>query len=60
MNHGKLNPLPNTWEFPKGLTIINLMNMCLMVNRKENIPPLQYLTNPNVEHINTDPTIYQK
>ena len=33
-HHGKLNPLPSTWEFPKGLTMINLMNMWPMGNRK--------------------------
>ena len=51
LHQGKLNPLPITWEFPKGFTVINLMNMWLMENRKENIPPLQYLTKPRVEQI---------
>ena len=60
LNNGKLNPLPSTWEFPKGLTMINLMNMWIMVNRKENIPPLQYLTNPHVEHIKNGPNNLSK
>ena len=37
-HHGKLNPLPSTWEFPKGLTMINLMNMWLMGKRKRKHP----------------------
>ena len=34
LHHGKLNPLPSTWKFSKGLTMINLINMFLMGNRK--------------------------
>ena len=55
LHHGKLNPLPRTWEFPKGLTMINLMNMWHMGNIKENITPLQYLNNPHVDHIKNGP-----
>ena len=55
LHHGKLNPFPSTKEYQKGLTMINLMNMSLMVNRKENIPPLHYLTKPRVEHIKNGP-----
>ena len=40
--------------------MINLMNMWIMVNRKENIPPLQYLTNPHVEHIKNGPNNLSK
>ena len=59
-HHGKLNPLPSTWEFPKGITMINMMDMWPMVNRKENIPPLHYVNKPHVEHIKMDPKIYHK
>ena len=34
LHHGKLKPLPSTWEFAKGLTMINLVNMWLMGNIK--------------------------
>ena len=58
--HGKLNPLPSTWEFLKGLTMINLMNMWLTKKRKENIPPLQYLTKLHVDHIKNGPNNLSK
>ena len=57
---GKLNPLTRTWEFPKGLTMISFMNMWFMGNGKENIPPLQYLTIPNVEYIKNRPSNLEK
>ena len=40
--------------------MINLMNMWPMVKRKENIPPLQYLTKPHVEHIKNGPNNVSK
>ena len=60
LHHGKLNPLPSTWEFLKGLTMINLMNIWLMKNRKENTPPLQYLTKLHVDHIKNGPNNLSK
>ena len=35
--------------------MINLMNMWLMLEKKLNIPPLQYLTKPHVEQIKNGP-----
>ena len=55
LQNGNLNPLPSTWEFSEGFTMINLMNMWFMGNRKENTPPLQYLTKPHGEHIKHGP-----
>ena len=60
LHHGKLNLLPSTWEFPRGLTMINLMNMWLTENRKENTPPLQYLAKPHVDHIKNGPNNLSK
>ena len=60
LHHGKLNTFPITWEFPKGFTMTNLMNMWLMGNRKENTPPLQYLTKTHVEHIKNGPNSLSK
>ena len=34
LHHGKLNPLPSTWKFSKVLTMINLINMWIIGNRK--------------------------
>ena len=58
--HGKLNPLPSIWEFPKRLTMINLMNMWLMGNIKENTPPLHYITKHHIEHIKNGPNNLSK
>ena len=60
MHHGKLNLLLSTWEFPKGLTMINLMNMWLMGNIKENTPPLHYITKHHIEHIKNGPNNVSK
>ena len=50
-HHGKLNPLPSTWKFPRGLPIINLITLWIIGNKRENIPPLRLLTAANVEHL---------
>ena len=50
-HHGKLNPLPSTWVFPKGLSIINMMNMWYCGNPKEQVPPFRYLKGPHVSHL---------
>ena len=33
-HHGKLNPLPSTWQYLNGCTVIQLMNLWLVGNRK--------------------------
>ena len=33
-HHGKLNMLPSTWKYPKGCTVIQLMKLWLIGNRK--------------------------
>ena len=50
-HHGKLNPLPSTWQYPNGCTVIQLMNLWLIGNRKENLPPLEIAGSYLVSHI---------
>ena len=51
LHHERLNPFPSMWEFPKGLQIINLINMWFQGNKNYNISPFQYLDKANVDHI---------
>ena len=51
-HHGKLNPLPSTWKYPNGCTVIQLMNLWLIGNRKENVPPLAISGTDLVSNIN--------
>ena len=30
-HHDRLNPLPSTWSFPRGFTVIQLINMWLLI-----------------------------
>ena len=50
-NHVKLNPLPSTWQYLNGCTVIQLMNLLLIGNRKENVPPLAVSGANLVSHI---------
>ena len=59
-HHGKLNPLPSTWEFPKNTTLINMMNMWLLGNKKENVPPFKFLSSSNVKHLKASPSTLSK
>ena len=51
-HHFKLNPLPSTWQYPNGCTVIQLMNLWLIGNRKKNVPPLESAGADLVSHIN--------
>ena len=55
LHHGKLNPLPSTWTFPKKMSVIHLINMWLLGNKKENVPPLKLLSSRNVDHLKSGP-----
>jgi hypothetical protein len=49
-HHGKLNPLPSNWRYPKGLTLIQLINLWLIGVRDQNVPPLIQLDSIYVQH----------
>ena len=48
--HGKLNPLPSTWNLPKGTRVIKLINTCIICSKKESIKPSRYLVREIVKH----------
>ena len=58
--HGKLNPLPSTWKYPNGCTMIQLMNLWLVGNRKENVPPLAIAGADLVSYIDHGSRIFSK
>ena len=58
-HHVKLNPLPSTWQYPNGYTVIQLMNLWLIGNRKENVPPLEISGADLVSHINNGSRIFE-
>ena len=43
-HHNHLSPLPSSWEYPKQMTLIQLINMWLLGSLKDNIPPLKTLS----------------
>ena len=59
-HHGKLNPLPSTWLYPNGFTVIQLMYLWLIGNRKDNVPPLAISGADLVSHIDNGSRIFQK
>ena len=59
-HHGKLNPLPSNWQYPNGCTVIQLINLWLIGNRKDNVPPLAIAGADFVSHINNGSRIFSK
>ena len=49
--HGKLNPLPSIWKYTNGCTVIQLMNLWLIGNSKDNVPQLAISGADLVSHI---------
>ena len=60
LHHGKLNSLIRTWTLPKGLQMINLINMWLRGSTKDNVPPLLYLLKENFAHVKNGAVILSK
>ena len=50
-HHGRLNPLPSSWEFPPNLPIVHMINIWFCGDPKFNVPPLRCLRRANVIHI---------
>ena len=59
-HHGKLDPLPSTWKYPNGCNVIQLLNLWLIGNRKENVPPLAIAGADLVGHIKNGSRIFSK
>ena len=59
-HHGQLNPLPSAWQYPTGMTLIQLINLWLIGIRDENVPPL-YMVRPTlVSHFDHGSRQYSK
>jgi hypothetical protein len=50
-HHGHFNPLPASWKIPKGLTVIQLVNLWLVGSEKEHVPPLRKIPRGLLQHI---------
>ena len=59
-HHGKLNPLPSSWQIPTGCTVIQLVNMWLLGHKEENIPPLGMMSPDLVKHFDKGGRMYSK
>ena len=59
-HHGKLNPLPSTWQYSNGCTVIQLMNLWLIGNRKEDVPTLAIFGADLVSHIDNGSRVFSK
>ena len=49
-HHGLFNPLPSSWTYPKGMTVIQLMNLWLIGSPRESVPPLGKLKTVVISH----------
>ena len=59
-HHSFWNPLPSSWVYPKGLTVIELCNLWLLGNKKESVPPLRTLKPSLVKHFDKEAKEYSK
>ena len=59
-HHGKLNPLHSTWQYPNVCTAIQLMNLCLICNRKQNVPTFAIAGAYLVSHIDNGSRMFWK
>jgi len=49
-HHGRMNPLPADWQYPNGVTLIQLINLWLIGIQRDNVPPLQKVSPHWVYH----------
>ncbi len=59
-HHGILNPLPSTWRYPKGMTLIQLINLWLLGVHDQNVPPLGKISTRMVYHFDNRGRDYSK
>ena len=59
-HHGKLNPLPSTWRYPKGITLIHLINLWLIGQKDDNVPPMRKWSPQYVSHFDHNGRNYSK
>ena len=49
-HHGRFNVLPSSWRYPKGGTVIQLITLWLIGNKKEHVQALRKINNCDVAH----------
>ena len=49
-HHGHFDPLPASWKTPKGLTVIQLVNLWLVGSKNEHVPPSKAFTPSHEAH----------
>ena len=59
-HHGRMNPLPSTWRYPSGLTLIQLINFWLIGTKDKNVPPLANVSPHWVCHFDKNGRAYSK
>lgn len=59
-HHGILNPLPSTWRYPIGITLIQLINLWLLGVIDQNVPPLRKVSTKWVYHFDPKARDYSK
>ena len=59
-HHGKMNPLPSTWKYPRGITLIHLINLWLIGDKEQNVPPLGMVSTQWVRHFDKKARNYSK
>ena len=55
-----MNPLPSTWKYPRGITLIHLINLWLIGDKEQNVPPLGKVSTQWVRHFDNNARNYSK
>lgn len=59
-HHGHFNLLSESWKLPKGLTVIQLVNLWLVGSKKEHAQPLRRLSSLRMNHANAAQETHSK
>lgn len=59
-HHGRMNPLPADWQYPNGVTLIQLINLWLIGIQRDNVPPLQKVSPHWVYHFDSQGRKYSQ
>jgi hypothetical protein len=57
-HNNKFNVLPALWRYPKGVTLIHLMNLWLIGVKNDNVPPLGILDTQSFKHFDNNARRY--
>ena len=59
-HHGKFNPLPASWRYPPGLTLIGLCHLWLVGSPRENVPAFKKIVTGLITHFDRKDKIRSK